>query len=52
MIELTQAGGNLEKGLQECLDFYERMEQRRKKLQEIINYPLFVLGFTFALILF
>ncbi len=51
MIELTQAGGNLEKGLQECLDFYERMEQRRKKLQEIINYPLFVLGFTLALVL-
>ena len=51
MIRLAQVEGNLEKGLQDCLDFYEKMEQRRKKLQEIINYPLFVLGFTFALVL-
>ena len=51
MIGLAQAGGNLEKGLQDCLSFYEKMEQRRKKVQEIINYPLFVLGFSLALVL-
>ena len=51
MIKLAQLSGNLESGLQDCLDFYERMEQRKKKLREIISYPLFVLGFTLLLVL-
>ena len=46
MIRLSSTAGNLEKIFQDATDFYDKIAERKKKLQEAINYPLFVLGFT------
>lgn len=50
MIKVSQATGNLESGLKDCLEFYKKIQVRRKKLKEILSYPLMVLSFTILLV--
>ena len=48
-IQVSSGTQNLEKIFQDALKFYEKLEERSKKLQQSLQYPLFVLFFTIAM---
>jgi type IV pilus assembly protein PilC len=50
IIKISSDLGDLEKVFQDALNFYEKVEQREKKLQAAIQYPLFVLSFTIIMV--
>lgn len=50
IIKISSNVGSLEQIFQDSLNFYEKVEQRNKKIREATQYPLFILGFTMTMV--
>ena len=52
IIKISPNVESLAKVFQDAIDFYEKLEQKNKKIKEAIQYPLFSLCFTITMVFF